>query len=1058
MIKRRSLIVICYAFMALIIIVLIFAFAYPFYKWSTMNPVPMNIWIVDKTVPNTDYREHKGLMWVLNNDKIVNPKTGEAYRYDSDYYGFFPIDKDHYDIKELVAQDQQPDLIYLADTYGVYKDDYLSVNKEGSRSELLYGGLNDKELALIKKNLSGGNTIIGEFNTASAPTNIANREQLSEIFRLNWLGWSGRYFKDLTKGVEIPSWTVSDYEAQSGEKWNFEGEGFVLVSDNDKVVVLRKGIEIGSKDLTFSFEKSYFDEFGIDKTVPYDYWFEFTQTNPSADILANYQIDLTEKGQAVFDNLGLPKTFPATIRSKNTQYTSYYFAGDFADSTNSGKWSDFYGYSKLKSIFTLGAKGDNSQFYWKCYVPMMTKILKDIAQHKAEPTNQQKPNGLQYNSRVSGTVFQIYQGNQWIDFYSKGVNIGSSTPGKAFTEFSKDENLYLDWFEKLAAMNANTIRVYTLQSPQFYNALTYYNRTHPNALLKLYQEIWPEENPKNSDYLTKTYNEAYQNEIRNVVDAIHGNANIPARSGRAYGIYTSDISAYIAGYLVGRELEPEEVISTNQLNQNLSYSGEYLYCEPAASPTEAWLAMSCDYVLTYEAKEYNWQHPIGIVSWPTLDPTEHDSEWNTSGDKSLEYNDKVSININNISVRDTLKTGFFGAYHIYPNYPDFMNNEECYANYKDEEGIFRYGGYLREFIQTQKKYPALVAEFGLSTGMGNAHTNPDGYNHGGLTEVEQGEGIVRMMKAIQREGYAGGLVFEWADEWAKKTWTTEPFIIPFDRNVLWHNAVDPEQNYGILAMESSDQKSEPYAINGTGTLQEIKLSADETYLSIQVGLNKGIDFSKETLIIGLDTYDRSKGNAKYSNDISYLAPSGLEFEIRIEGLKNAQLLVQPSYDVTKNSYLSVESSLGDFEKMTMLINNERTTKAGKSIGAVYKDLSSLSYGTFENNSYYNWVIEGNQITIRIPWTRINFTDPSTMRVLDDKSKITAPTTDELKTLISDGILASGLLVGKVTNNVTATIGSKEDKPFTWANWNIPTYQERLKDSYSTIQSYFATIK
>ena len=597
-----------------------------------------------------------------------------------------------------------------------------------------------------------------------------------------------------------------------------------------------------------------------------------------------------------------------------------------------------------------------------------------------------------------------------------------------------------------------------MQSPQFYNALTYYNRTHPNALLKLYQEIWPEENPKNSDYLTKTYNEAYQNEIRNVVDAIHGNANIPARSGRAYGIYTSDISAYIAGYLVGRELEPEEVISTNQLNQNLSYSGEYLYCEPAASPTEAWLAMSCDYVLTYEAKEYNWQHPIGIVSWPTLDSTEHDSEWNTSGDKSLEYNDKVSININNISVRDTLKTGFFGAYHIYPNYPDFMNNEECYANYKDEEGIFRYGGYLREFIQTQKKYPALVAEFGLSTGMGNAHTNPDGYNHGGLTEVEQGEGIVRMMKAIQREGYVGGLVFEWADEWAKKTWTTEPFIIPFDRNVLWHNAVDPEQNYGILAMESSDQKSEPYAINGTGTLQEIKLSADETYLSIQVGLNKGIDFSKETLIIGLDTYDRSKGNAKYSNDISYLAPSGLEFEIRIEGLKNAQLLVQPSYDVTKNSYSSVESSLGDFEKMTMLINNERTTKAGKSIGAVYTDLSSLSYGTFENNSYYNWVIEGNQITIRIPWTRINFTDPSTMRVLDDKSKITAPTTDELKTLISDGILASGLLVGKVTNNVTATIGSKEDKPFTWANWNIPTYQERLKDSYSTIQSYFATIK
>lgn len=166
----------------------------------------------------------------------------------------------------------------------------------------------------------------------------------------------------------------------------------------------------------------------------------------------------------------------------------------------------------------------------------------------------------------------------------------------------------------------------------------------------------------------------------------------------------------------------------NNINKQL-YLFQEIWPEENASPTEGWLAMNCNYVVKYENEKYNAQHPVAIVSWPTLDPVEHDSEWNVSGDKSLEYNDKVSVNINNIRREEKNKAGFFGAYHIYPNYPDFMNNEPKYDNYSDDEGRFRYGGYLKEFIEGHKKYPALVAEFGLATGMGNAHTSPDGYNH-----------------------------------------------------------------------------------------------------------------------------------------------------------------------------------------------------------------------------------------------------------------------------------------------------------------------------------------
>lgn len=1057
--KRKSLILFGYILTAMLIIGLVAVFALPLLKWHRLPETPMDIWVVDKTVPNPDRREHNGLFWILENKKMVNKQTGQAFHPQTDYYGFFPIDAEHYVTKELPTETQYPDLIYLADTYGVYKDDYLSTNVAGTRSELMYGGLSGNEFASIQANLGGGNTIVGEFNTASSPTNIANRQQLGQVFHGTWTGWSGRYFKDLTQGVEVPIWAIEDYEAQTDQKWNFTGEGMILVSDDTRIVVLQNGKEIGKDDIYLFFESAYQTEFGIENDIPYDYWFEWTLPDASAEIIASFHLDLTETGKAALEELGLPETFPAIVRSKNTQYTSYYFAGDFADSNSVGNWSHFSGYATWKKWFTFGTKGDNSTFYWRCYVPLMGKILDDSKLQQNKTNNDAPFTELSYTVRANGTQFELLRNGQWERFFSKGVNIGASTPGNWFTQFSHDEGMYLRWFKLIAEMNANTIRVYTLMSPQFYQALEHYNKSHSEAPLWLYQEVWPDENPPSGEYLNEEYNLAYQAEIKNVIDAIHGQANIPARIGRAYGIYTSDVSSYVVGYLVGRELEPEEVIQTNEENPNFSYSGEYLYCEDSASPTEAWLAQSCDYLLTYEASEYGWQHMVGVVSWPTLDPREHDSEWNIAGNKMLEYNDKVSVDINHISTNSNLKTGFFGAYHIYPNYPDFMNHEASYAEYQDSEGVFRYGGYLREFIAGHTKYPALVAEFGLATGMGNAHSNPDGYNHGGLTETEQGQGIVRMMKAIQQEGYTGGLIFEWSDEWAKKTWTTEPYIIPFERNVIWHSAVDPEQNYGILSVESTETKSEPYAIKGNGPIGTISLTADETYLWIEVDLTRKIDFSKETMVIGLDTYNRKNGNLNYGNQRSEQAPSGMEFVIQINGQEQAQLLAKSGYNVTKGGYASQDiSENGTYETMSTLINKERITKSGEVIPAIYTDESRLRYGSLEKNSYSNWIIDGNRIQLRLPWNRINFTDPSNMRVLDDIRSIPTPQKDELATTITDGILVSGIVVDRETNWTTGKIGTANDQPFRWNNWDVPAYQEREKDSYAIIGEYFSTIK
>ncbi len=1037
--------------------ILLGIFVLPFLIWNSQTSTPLNIWILDKTVPDATYKDHKGLMWVLNNEKIVLDKTAQPFDYDSDYFGVFPTSDQAYEVKEIPQTVENPDLIYLADADGVYPADYNGIASddiyEGIPQKPLVGGLSAAEITSLKNNLGNGNTIIGEFDIIDS----GSQKELEDIFRIRYTGWSGKYFTELKKDKDVPLIIINNYEKMTGKTWDYNGSGLVLVSNNDEVLVLEERKELNKNGVSLSFNGDYAKEFGISGSFIYPQWFDLIKPDPSVEALADLKFDVTEAGGETLNSFGLTTTYAAVTRTVNSQYTAYYFAGDFAQMNFSGSLWNYQGFAQIKRLFSVANPNAETKFYWGCYVPLMQKIINGV---KAEPKVVEtviETADTQIAARTLGSGFQVLKDGNWEDFYAEGVNIGSSVPGRWFTEFSYDEALYLKWFDLIGAMNANTIRVYTLLPPQFYAALGYYNEQHPEAKLWLYQEIWPEENPSEGNYLKTDYNTTYQDEIKIDIDALHGKANIPQRQGRAYGTYTVDVSPYIAGYLVGRELEPEEVISTNDKNKGFVFEGNYLYTEANASPTEAWLASSCDFLLQYEEDTYKWQHPVGIVSWPTLDPIEHDSEWNESGNKALQYNDKVSVDINNISTKEKLQSGFFGAYHIYPNYPDFMNNEASYAEYIDEEGSFRYGGYLKEFIFGHQKYPALVAEFGLATGMGNAHENPDGYNHGGLTEEAQGEGIIRMMKAIEKEGYAGSIIFEWTDEWAKKTWITEPYIIPYERNPLWRNVADPEQNYGIYAMESDQLKSSPYNIAGDGVISKMSLGADETYLNIKLDLKQVIDFTAEKLIIGLDTYDRDRGNMKYSEAISTEASTGLEYVIELTGGNEGQILVQPGYNPSSGHYSSTISRDGVYERMSMLINNETITSDGTKIDAVVQDLSQLSFGSLENNSHNQVSISGKTVTIRIPWTRINVTDPSMMRVLDDSRVMLNPASDELQTIITEGILASGVMVRRSDNYPIGTVGLSNQKAFVWENWDVPTYKARLKDSYAMIQKYLKTI-
>ena len=116
--------------------------------------------------------------------------------------------------------------------------------------------------------------------------------------------------------------------------------------------------------------------------------------------------------------------------------------------------------------------------------------------------------------------------------------------------------------------------------------------------------------------------------------------------------------------------------------------------------------------------------------------------------------------------------------------------------------------------------------------------------------------IARMTDAIVREAYAGAIVFEWIDEWAKKTWSTENYMIPYERHVLWHNVLDPEQNYGLMAVEAKPPTFETLyeSTDMDNAIEKVEVGQNASYLTIRVSFNETFRDVGD-VNIGINLYD-----------------------------------------------------------------------------------------------------------------------------------------------------------------------------------------------------------
>jgi len=355
--------------------------------WLVTPERPLNIVLIDKSVPDANRTEHAAFTWLLKQDRIVK-SDGTFYDRFTDYYGFYPRSGGDFVVQDFSSFDSvridslasAADLVYLADAYGVYSHNYGGDKTKANHS--LYGGVNASDLDFIRASQKQGKTIIAEFSLFGAPTSKAHRDSLQSMFGLKWSGWIGRYFisLDTTANDVLPDWVVQLYEQNFGPEWPFTDSGVILVK-GEEIVILEYGTHLLEETPLIKTEEEYAAEYQLAPLVRYPFWFDIV-TSPYTEnrVVSIFQLPVNAQGDSLLLAHKIPAMFPAVLYHPGSPGTFYYFAGDFSDNQVPEFAAYLKGISYFHSFFyDKDRMNDRRQFFWRFYRPLIEQVLDDLS-------------------------------------------------------------------------------------------------------------------------------------------------------------------------------------------------------------------------------------------------------------------------------------------------------------------------------------------------------------------------------------------------------------------------------------------------------------------------------------------------------------------------------------------------------------------------------------------------------------------------------------------------------------------------------------------------------
>ena len=370
----------------IVVVIVVVLVALPLVKfigWTFQTKKPLNIILVDKTVPTLERLNHKSFNWVLTNERFVKRENGNGYSYKKDYYGFVPTrplrefgwTKNEYrltDLKELPAKN---DAVYFTDTYGVFSNDWYKGLNRNRRSRMIYGGLNNTDNLLIKEMKDNKKLVLLEYNVMDHPTTAYESFRLQERLGISVSGWSGRYFQSLdSTHKDFPIWLTGMYRKSAKRPWTFSKAGVVLLTAKD-VIVLEEGTHLKQALPKIETDENGCTAFGLIPVVAFDKWFEIIDAGEN-NVISRFRLETTADGDTVLTHNNLSASFPAVIQEPSEKIT-YYFAGDFSNNDVPMWTARLKNIHKMKLFLYSDKQEDTHRFFWLYYRPLIATIFNE---------------------------------------------------------------------------------------------------------------------------------------------------------------------------------------------------------------------------------------------------------------------------------------------------------------------------------------------------------------------------------------------------------------------------------------------------------------------------------------------------------------------------------------------------------------------------------------------------------------------------------------------------------------------------------------------------------
>ncbi len=605
-----------------------------------------------------------------------------------------------------------------------------------------------------------------------------------------------------------------------------------------------------------------------------------------------------------------------------------------------------------------------------------------------------------------------------------GINLGSTTPGHQPGEIDHlDAATYRTWFGQMHDLGIRVVRVYAVHPPAFYDELARFNEAHPKAPLYLVQGVYlPDEsyNEKGKTLYTGSVDRAFTQELRETSAAVHGDLTRPEQRGHAGGTWRTDVSPWLASWIVGVEWDPEGVVRTDRVESRAAYEpGRFFAATKDASATERWIARHLDVLAGAEA-ERGTSVPVALANWPTTDPLEHPTE-------PLASEDLASVDAMHVLPTKAWPGGTFASFHAYPYYPDFQRFEAGLDDATWEGEPDRYAGYLASlqdhFAGTM---PLVVSEFGVPSSLGSAHDGTRGRDQGSHSEQDAMAMDASMLRMMEDRGIAGGFVFSWEDEWFKRTWNTMEHQDP-DRRQLWHDPLTNEQHFGLVATDSEQVPDAAVELTPEeGDTEYVYAWADHSYVHVEVTGREG---APTRLRLDADVVP---------------GPDSTDHRLLLDTeADEAQVQVRRALDPVRLDVPGPTYRPDQDEAWHDLVLITNKAQGGRP--AEYDPVGRLVEGSWDPDdaaydSMATWQVDTKHDTLRVrlPWSMLGMADPSA------------------RIALGEGVPAARMKVPGIGFTLDVD-GEQHELDLTWPTWNRVEYTTRVKAGADVLAEAYADL-